>query len=199
MRAMDAAPNPRPDGPATPRIAPLPEADWDERQRGVLEPLLVGRTTNIYTTLVRHPDAAEAMTTLGRTLRSDKLPVRHRETLILRTGWNCGSAYEFSQHRVVAAQAGMTDDDVRRITAGPDAEGWDKFEAVLCRAADEVHNPGMIGDATWAAMARQYDEQQMIQATMLVGYYHLVCTVLRTLGVPLEPGSKGFAFDQTVS
>lgn len=175
-----------------PRIQPLPEAAWTSRQTEVLAPLLVGPTRNIYTTLVRHPDAAERMTALGRELRGERLSLRHRELLILRTGWNCRSNYEFAQHRRVALAGGMTEADVDRIVEGPSAQGWDPFEQTLCRAADELHQDSGLGDATWASLAAVYDEEQLIQAVLLVGYYHLVSQTLNALRVPLEPGAVGY-------
>jgi hypothetical protein len=79
-----------------------------------------------------------------------------------------------------------------RIRLGPEADGWDPFEAMLCRAADELHAEHTVSDDTWRALAARYDEQQLIQATALVGYYHLVSFVLNTLGVPLEQGARPF-------
>ena len=72
---------------------------------------------------------------------------------------------------------------------GPDVAGWDPFEAVLCRAADEIHADHGIGDATWASLAERYDTEELIETAMVVGYYHLVSYVLNSLGVPLEPGA----------
>jgi 4-carboxymuconolactone decarboxylase len=172
-----------------PRIEPLDEGSLSSRQAEVIAELVVGPTVNIYTTLARAPELALAMVRLGRQLRAGGIPERDREILILRTGWNCGSAYELAQHRRVALEIGLDDGDLRRIRIGPDAPGWEPFEAHLCRAADELHRNNDVSDATWAALAERYDEQQLIQATMLVGYYHLVSFALNTLRVPLEPGT----------
>ena len=181
--------------PASPRIPPLPEGERTTRQQEVIDDLVVGPTVNIYTTIARHPDAAAAMVNLGRTVRAGRLPARHREVLILRTGWNCGSVYEFAQHRRVGLAVGMTLEDIWRTQRGPDAEGWDPFEALLCRAADELHRDHNLSDATWAELAERYDEQELIEVAMLVGYYHLVSFVLNALGVPLEPGAEAFVTD----
>jgi alkylhydroperoxidase family enzyme len=175
-----------------PRLAPLPEAEWDDVQRPLLERIIQGPTVNIYATLARNPEVLDRMTALGRALRGDGLTLRHREVLILRTGWNCRSSYEFAQHRRLATQGGMTDDDLRRIVTGPDAPGWDPFEAALCRAADEIHRDNRVGDSTWATLAATYDDAQLVQAVALVGYYHLVSFTLNTLGTPLEPGARGY-------
>ena len=178
-----------------PRIPPLPEEGRTDEQREVIEWLIEGSTVNIYTTVGRFPDLARAMVTLGRTLRSGTIPGREREILILRTGWNCRSAYEFAQHRRVALGLGMDLDEIRRVQQGPLAPGWDPFEAALCAAADELHATGTVGDATWALLSERYDDRQMTEATMLVGYYHLVSFLLNSLGVPVEDGVESFLPD----
>jgi 4-carboxymuconolactone decarboxylase len=181
-----------PDAARPTRIEVLDESQRTPRQEEIVADLVVGPTSNIYTTLVRHPDAATAMANLGRTLRAGTISDRHREILILRTGCNCGSAYELAQHLRIGKTVGLSDEDVARIRIGAEAEGWDPFEADLCRACDELHVDHTISGATWGALTRHYDEQQMIQATMLIGYYHLVSFVLNSLGVPIEEGTERF-------
>jgi len=178
---------------AGPRLPPLDPDQCDAQQREVLEPLLVGATRNIYLTLVRAPEVARTMTTFGRTVRGESLTARHRETLILRTGWNCRSNYEFAQHRRIALAAGMDEADVQRIIDGPEADGWDAVERTLCRLADELHHDNAVSDATWDALAAVYSEPQLVQAVLLVGYYHLVSFGLNAFRVPLESGAVGFA------
>lgn len=180
---------------STPRIPPLGEGERTEEQQAAIDWLVVGPTVNIYATMARHPDLALAQVALGRQLRGGALPVRDREILILRTGWSCTCEYEFAQHRRVALAAGMSLDDVRRIQAGPDAEGWDPVGALLCRAADELHRDQIISNPTWEGLAATYDERQLLEVPTLVGYYHLVCFFLNTTGVPLEEGAAGFLTD----
>ena len=177
----------------TPRIEPIPEEAWTDRQREVMAPLLNNKARFVYTTLIHNPGLAERMTTLGRELRSEGgLSLRERETLILRSGWNCRSEYEFAQHRELALDGGMTEQDLARIIAGPDADGWDPVERTLCVLADELHHSGEVTDATWAALAAAYDEAKLVQAVMLVGYYHTVSYLLSAFRTPLEPGKVGF-------
>jgi alkylhydroperoxidase family enzyme len=170
----------------------LPESERSTRQQEIVDDLVVGPTSNIYTTIVRHPEAAAAMVNLGRTLRGGVISGRHREIVILRTGCNCGSEYELAQHLRIGRSVGLTDEDVRRIRVGPDAPAWDPFEAALCRACDELHVEHVISDPTWAVLRAQYDEQHLIELTMLIGYYHLVSFVLNSLGVPIEDGAERF-------
>lgn len=176
-----------------PRIPPLAPEDMDDRQRGLMDQVgLGGPTVNIFATLVRHPGLFRHWLPFGGKLLAGRLPARDRELLVLRTGWRCRSEYEWAQHVVVGRAAGLTDEEIARVTEGPGAEGWDEADRVLLRAADELHDDACISDATWAALAERYDERQLIEVPMVVGHYHLVSFTLNSLGVPLEDGAEGF-------
>lgn len=184
--------------PRRPRIAPLASeevAQLDERTRASLEGIVVGgpgRPLNIFTTLVRHPGLFRRWMPFGGKLMTGKLPARHRELVILRTGWHCRSEYEWGQHVIIGRAVGLTDEEIRRIPEGPDATGWTPFETVLLRAADELHQDACISEETWRALAAEYDEQQLIEVPMLVGQYHLVAFTLNSLGVELDDGVPTF-------
>jgi 4-carboxymuconolactone decarboxylase len=175
-----------------PRLGRVPSADWTVFQRellGTLQNSGTGSSRNIHETMAHNPHLLEHVTSLGRTLRSADLPLRHRETLIIRTAWNCGSAYELAQHRGIAHAARMSEEDIARIVAGPSAAGWDPFEAVLCTAADELHTGSGLSGITWQALAGAYTPSQVIQSVVLVGYYHMLAYFLNSAGVELEPGA----------
>ena len=112
--------------------------------------------------------------------------------MILRTGWRCQAEYEWGQHVQIGTKAGLTDDEIERIKTGPDDPGWGPLDALLLRAADELHDDSCISDATWAELTTHYDERQLIEIPMVVGHYHLVSFCLNTLGVQREPGVSGF-------
>ena len=178
----------------SPRVAPLPRAEWDDEVRELLEATQMGgRTLNIFQTLARHPKLLKRWLVFGNhILFKSTISPRERELLILRTGWNCGAEYEWGQHVVIGKQVGITDDEIDRITRGPDAPGWDSFEAALLRAADDLHRDSRIGDATWSALSARYNTQQLIDLVFTVGQYTLVSMALNTLGVQLDEGIPGF-------
>ena len=117
---------------------------------------------------------------------------RERELLILRIGWLCQAEYEWGQHVVFGKGAGLTDEEIARIKEGPDAEGWDPFDAALLRAADELHADALISDATWASLGERYNTQQLMDVVFTVGQYNMVSMALNTFGVQLDKGVKGF-------
>jgi alkylhydroperoxidase family enzyme len=181
--------------PRTARIAPLTPDEHDEQTRELLGTAGApgSPASNIFTTLVRHPGLFRKWLPFGGKLLAGKIPARERELAILRTGWQCRSEYEWGQHVLIGKASGLTDDEIARIQEGPDAPGWDAFDAALLRAADELHDDSCVSDATWEALAGRYDVPQLIELVMLIGHYHLVAFTLNSLGVQREPGVPGFA------
>jgi 4-carboxymuconolactone decarboxylase len=171
-----------------PRLAPLPRDQWDDETRALLgeSPL------NIFATLAHHPKLMKRWLVFGNhVLAKSTLAARDRELLILRTGWNCRAPYEWAQHVAIARTVGITDEEITRITAGPDAAGWSPLDAVLLRAADELHADQALSDPTYAALAEHYDTQQLLDLVMAVGQYTLVSTVLNTFRVERDDNVTG--------
>ena len=179
------------------RIEPLPEAEWDESVAPVLQSTPPGAEQplgelNIFATLARNPELFKSWLPFGGyLLTAGTLSFRDRELLILRTGFNCGSPYEWGQHVRIALAGEIDRGTIDRVAAGPDAPGWKEADRALLRAADELHAASKISDGTWAALAESYDERQLIEITMLVGQYHMVAFALNSLGVQREPGVPG--------
>ena len=117
---------------------------------------------------------------------------RERELLILRIGWLCQAEYEWGQHVIFGREAGLTDAEIARIKAGPDADGWDPFDATLLRAADELHADAFISNETWAALSERYTTRQLMDVVFTVGQYNMVSMALNSFGVQLDNGVKGF-------
>ena len=180
--------------PSEPRVTPLPAAEWDAEVTELLGATQMGgRTLNIFQTLARHPKLLRRWLVFGtHVLAKSTIGARERELLILRTGWNCRAEYEWGQHVVIGKLAGLSEAEIQRITAGPDAPGWAPFDAALLRAADELHRDSCIGDATWAALAERYDVQQLLDVIFTVGQYTLVSMALNSCGVELDEGIEGF-------
>ncbi len=178
-----------------PRLAPLTEAQWNEDQTKLLAPFKneEGNVLNVLATLARHPKLFERFMTFGfYILQEQTLPDRDREILILRIGWLCQAEYEFGQHTLMGKRAGLTDEEILRITKGPDDPGWSVFDAALVRAVDELYYDAIISDTTWKVLSERYNEKQFMDVIFTVGDYNLVSWALNSLGVQLEKNVPGF-------
>ena len=172
-----------------PRIPPLSDDEASDEQRELLSAAARGRPPlNVQRTVARYPALSRARLDFTRHIMTESsLPDRERELLILRTGWNCQSEYEFAQHSRFGRAVGLSDDEIARVADGPDADDWDPFDATLLRAADELHNDAFISDSTWSALSERYSTQQLMDAVFTVGQYHIVSMALNSFGVQFEP------------
>ena len=178
-----------------PRVPPLPEAEWNDETKELLESLRRdGQVYNIFATLARHSQLLKRWLVFGSyILGKSTLPAREREIVILRMGWLCRAEYEWGHHVAIGKQVGLTDDDVKRVAEGPDASGLDPFEATLLQAVDELHANTFIGNSTWNALAERYSTEQLLDLLFTAGQYKLVSMVLNSVGVQLEDGFEGFS------
>ena len=192
-----------PDGP---RIRPLPPEEWPEGMREALAALRPPeprhpfppsggdrpKGLNVLGTLARHPALTRAYHTFnGHVLFASTLSVRQRELLVLRVASLRGSAYEWAQHVFLARDAGIDDDEIARVVAGPDEPRWAPLDAAMVRAVDELLADAMIADDTWKVLARELDEQQLMDLVFTVGAYDLLAMALRSFGVELDADLVG--------
>jgi 4-carboxymuconolactone decarboxylase len=173
-----------------PRIAPLPEAQWtDVHKQLVAKYSPDGRAGNGIKTLLNVPQLVDGMMPFENYItRDSSLSPRHREILILRTGWLLGNEYVWSEHAAIARKAGLTAAELRRIAQGPDANGWDPFEATLLRAADQLFRNSSVNDATWKALAASYDLYHLMDTVMTVTDFTTVSLMYNSLGVQPDEG-----------
>ena len=147
-----------------------------------------GTPLNIFGTLAHHPDLLRRWLVFAtHTLSKNTLPERDRELLILRTGWNCGSRYEFGQHVVIGLRCGITPEEIDSVQAGPRA-GWSDRDRLLLVAADELHERSALSEPTWVALGAHYSTEQVLDLVATVGNYHLVAMLLNSTGVELDTG-----------
>jgi alkylhydroperoxidase family enzyme len=144
-------------------------------------------------TFARYPKLAEPRSlNSGYVNRASKLLPRYREMLILRTGWNCQSEYEWAQHVGNVGRARDYGLDPARIAEGPGAPGWDPFEAALLTAADELYRDATLSDRTWATLSARFDTAMMMNVIVTASNYRMVSMALNALGVQIEPGNERF-------
>jgi len=179
--------------PAHPRVPPGTRADL-----GVLNAALCRAVAwrfrtpvpDIFTTLGRHRRLFRAwLRFAARLMPYGTLDRADAELVILRVAVGCGSDYEWYQHVRLARHAGLTDEQIGRVGAGPDAPGWSAHQRALLRAADQLSTDRTLDEAVWARLRATYDERRLIELCLLVGHYAMLAGTLNALGVrPEQPG-----------
>jgi len=150
------------------------------------------RLPEIARTLLRNAELFAIHSDIGIHVHAQgTLSRRDRELAVLRIGWLCQAPYEWGEHVMVAKRFGFTAEDIERVIAGPDADGFGDHERAIVRAADELHGDAMISDATWATLTETLDEQQLIELPIIIGHYQSIAYYQNSLRLRLHPGNQG--------
>jgi alkylhydroperoxidase family enzyme len=176
-----------------PHIAAVEETALTAAQREILGPYGKSeRTLYLFRACVRTPDLCRAWVPSLTYFGSSPLSARDKELLILRTCWLCKNEYTWANHMAGAKRAGLTDEDIVRVTQGPTAKGWSSADAMVLRAADELHQDQVLQEATWKTLSERYSERELTDAMFIVGQYTFISMWARSGEFPLEAGVKGF-------
>jgi AhpD family alkylhydroperoxidase len=195
------------------RITPRPVTDWPPTMQDALaafrpatsdgtpSPSKKGRRDpgNLIGTFACYPELAKAYLTFnGHILFSSSLSARNRELLVLRVAVLSGCEYEWAQHVLLGANAGLTVEEIAWIVEGPERPEWDELDRSLLRAVDELLERTEVSDATWAQLAKHLDELQLMDLVFTVGAYETLAMAIRSFGVqpdidlaPNLPGTTG--------
>jgi alkylhydroperoxidase family enzyme len=152
----------------------------------------------LFRTVVKNLPMAEAMTLWGsyELSRSLSLSLRDREIVIDRTCVRCGCEYEWGVHiAVFADKARLGQQQIGSLTHGnADDPCWTaERDRLLIRAVDALCDRRDIDDALWEALRDEFDEREILDLTLLCGWYHAISFTARAARVPLEAGSPTFA------
>jgi AhpD family alkylhydroperoxidase len=175
-----------------PRIAPGSRAEIGAVNALIARAIGLATRTgppNIFTTLGRHRGLFRRwLFFAGGLMPGGKLPRADTELLILRVAHRSGCEYEWGHHERLGRRAGLSAEEIARVRTGPTAEGWTERQALLLRAADEMHDDRCIGDATWEGLRPLLSDRDLIELCLLVGHYEMLAMTLNSLGVQPDAG-----------
>jgi alkylhydroperoxidase family enzyme len=181
---------------SSPRVTPL-DPPYDPDVGRTLERMMPPgvEPLALFRTVARHPHVLDKMRSTGAYfLNFGTLDPADRELVIHRTCARCGCEYEWGVHAAVFAPAvGLTAEQLAAtVHGGPDDPVWSPRQALLVRAADELHDAATISDELWAALAREWSVEQLVELVALAGQYHVVSYLANALGVEREAAAARF-------
>jgi alkylhydroperoxidase family enzyme len=149
-----------------------------------------GERPRVLTTLARHRRLFRWwLPFAGVLLLRSQLPRADVELVVLRTACNCRSWYEWTHHVALAELAGLPGPVVAAVPSWADHDRFTPRQRLLLLATDELHARRTITDSTWARLAAELREPELIELCMLVGQYEMLAMTLNSLGVEAEPGA----------
>lgn len=183
-------------GASLPRIAPLNEP-YDEATGEALKKLMPPGVAplKLFRTAAKNAVLLKTLAANGALVygKSGLLPL-HREIVIQRTCANCGAEYEWGVHAAFFAERVGLDKARLQATVHGDRRSacWSAVEALLIEFADSLHVRSVIDDVLWARMAAHWNESQMMELAVLVGFYHSIAYLIAVARVEREGFAPGF-------
>jgi 4-carboxymuconolactone decarboxylase len=156
------------------------------------EPRRERPSSNILGVFSWHPDLAKAWFSFNNHLFHSTLPARDREMATVRIAWLRRGEYEWAQHVRMAKRAGLSEEEVDAIMAGPDSPVWGPRDAALLRSVDEIATDHYVSDETWKRLSEDFDRKQLMDLVFTIGAYDLLAMAFNTFGLQLDPGLTGF-------
>ena len=142
---------------------------------------------NSFRVLLNNPDAAAAVGHLGEYLRfNSSLDPAVREIAILSVAKQTDSEYEWVHHEPVARAVGVRPAVIESIQSGRAPMGLPAKEGVFAQAAKELVDDGDLTGRTFQAIEHLLGPSGVVDFVVLVGYYAMLATALRALGVEIE-------------
>ena len=166
-------------------LAPLPD-NVAERVRQAGAP-----GTNLYRALAHAPRLLEAWIDFAWALREHcDTPRRLRELIILRTAQCTLSQYEWTQHRLMAAQAGVDEHQVAELPMWRTSPAFTDAERAALALTDSLVE-GHVPDEVNATLDEHFGPQQRVELTLTAAFYCAVPRLLDALRVPVEESTPG--------
>jgi 4-carboxymuconolactone decarboxylase len=142
---------------------------------------------NLMKALAHSPKICRDFNRMGITLllKGDLSP-RLRELAILRVGDLAKANYEWTKHVPIALEAGANQGQIDELTNWTNSTHFDEQEKAVLQFTDEVARNIRASDDTFKKIAVFLSEKEIIELTVTIGYYGMVCRVLETLQIELE-------------
>jgi AhpD family alkylhydroperoxidase len=148
---------------------------------------------NVYRAVARCPAALRGFMRLGSSLLvHGQLPANLRELAILRIAQISGADYEWAHHVPLAMQAGVSAAQIEGLSAWRDNDKFGSLERAVVAYAEGVVTSRDVPDDIFEAVRNQLGEDDVVELTLVCGYWNMVACLLLALKIDLEPAARKY-------
>jgi len=183
--------------PATgkePRFPQLTMDQLNEAQKPLGEQIMKISSVGLggpYNPLMRSPVLGQRLFDLFHYLRWEtSVPTKLNEFAIIIIGRQWRSQVEWFAHAPLAAKAGLSADIIAELKAGKRPSKMAEDEAVMYDFVTELTTTHVVSDETYARAKRVFNDQQIVDLTMVAGNYVMVAMML-AMAEETVPAAKG--------
>jgi alkylhydroperoxidase family enzyme len=146
-----------------------------------------GFVPNLYRALAHSPRLLEEFLRMGAAMRAPgALPSQLKELAVLRVAGLTSAETMRASHLADARASGLSDNAIEAIARGF-VEGLSPDQRAVIQFVDEVTRDVAASAAAWEAAAAFLTAEQLVELTLLVGFYNMVARFLLTAQVDLDP------------
>ena len=177
------------------RVTLLTDEELPKSSEDLIEKMRSGRRgklLNIYRMLFNSPDLAKTWYGHMNSVRWDtKLSGRLRELIIIRVGYLLDAAYMLHQHIPhLALLDGVSSQECEELRNWTSAKSFSKEERSVLDYVDAITKNRAVDDKIFNTAAQYFNDQEMVEITVLVGSYNMHGLVMDALKIDLEDHSE---------
>lgn len=147
-----------------------------------------GGLINIYKLLLHSPPIAETWFEFINATRRTKLSGRLRELAIVRIASSMNYTYALQQHvPKIAGSEGVTPAECAALKDWRASSLFSERERALLAYVDAMLKGPDVPDETFDGLRRHFSDQEVVEASVIVGVYVMHNRVFTALKVDLEP------------
>ena len=147
-----------------------------------------GKLLNLYRVLLHSPSFADAWQAFNSAIRfNSALDEQARELAILRVAHLTGADYQFQIHATkYAPAAGISPQQIAALHGSEHSSLFQPAHRALLAYADAMTTDIEVSDDVFDKLRRYYNDQQIVELTVLIGAYNMHTRVARALRIDPE-------------
>jgi alkylhydroperoxidase family enzyme len=172
----------------TPPRLPLVETPEDPALREEFDKLASGSgILNLHRMMAHAPALMKASGDMALAFRRDtELPRSLAELAILRAAQVIASDYVFTRHLPLALENGVTERQLAELGHWTDSAAFTPAQKAALGFVENIAQRRPVDDGAFAELRRDFSPREIVELTMLVGFYVSTAIVIGALAVPDE-------------
>jgi len=148
---------------------------------------------NLHRALGNSPTILRNFLRLGTSLMGfGRLPPNLRELAILRIAQMAGADYEWAHHIPLAGQAGVTEMQISHLKEWETHGSFDDRDRAALRYVETVSRNIAVPDDVFNAARAHLSEGEIVELTLVCGYWGMAARLLVALQVDVEPNVQQY-------
>jgi alkylhydroperoxidase family enzyme len=166
-------------------LDPIMQEMFDKRRA------MGGAIINLQLVTGHAPKFSRAAAAMAFTIRFDAVtPRRLLELVIMRTAEIVRSDYEINQHRPLMRLCGYSDGQIAAVASWRESSLFDDRQRAVLAYVEQMAHGGDVDDTTYAALARHFSPQEIVEITYTVGSYYANGLLTKALRIETEQDGR---------